>query len=798
MRGKTLWAMLFIVPALIGGVLTAAVLLTPLPEPDNPELTEILDASGKPVASLFTENRVEIPVDRMPKNLLNAIVAIEDDRFYRHRGIDPIGIGRAFVRNIQAGRVLQGGSTLTMQLARNLSFGGTRLGQQRTITRKLKEALLTIKLEYKYSKEQILGLYWNTIYLGRGAYGLERAAQTYFGKSLEQVPADQPLNLTLAEAAVLASLPQAPEYYSTDKGQAALESRKNLVLSKMAEQGHITPEEAEAAKRQTVTFQPPKKSRQEEVAYFVDYVNRELAERHPDVAGNLYRGGYRIFTTLDMSMQMAANSAVKEGLATIEGSTQETPEIALVAMDPETGYIRALVGGRDSAVERNRVLEKRQPGSTFKPFVYATALSTRQYVVTSTQPDVKREFPGAEAGKPWIVKNWDDEYSNRPETMRTALKRSLNTVTAGWMDVLKPEPVIELATKVGLESEYRPNLTIGLGSTAVTPLQMTTAFAALSNGGYRVVPIAVLRVEDREGKVYVEQSPSRTQALDTGVAFIVTELLKEVLRPGGTGSLGGSILGGQPAAGKSGTTDDSRDAWFVGYTPSLVAGVWTGYDDARPTRLLGGAHVSPIWGRFMREALAGITRKDWTPPPGVVAQEICSTTGLRPNASCPVGWEWYLKGTAPTRVDPTVHWPQVVPRFPGVPWAPPGTLPPGGTETPETTLPEREEAPPAGAQPPGTPGFSPPPAALPGATPPPATLPGATPPASISPGATPPASTTPPASPSEPVIRAPDAPPRGEPELELESLDEADRENDPSARLLPPDGRALQLYPAHP
>lgn len=693
MRGKAIWFILFVGPALIAGLLTAAVLLTPLPDPDNPEVTEILDATGAPVARLFTEDRIEIPVVRMPTHLLNAIVAIEDDRFYKHRGIDPVGILRALYHNIRAGKVVQGGSTLTQQLARNLSFEGARLGQQRTITRKIKEALITVKLEYKYSKEQILGLYWNSIYLGRGAYGLERAAQIHFGKSVRDVPEDQPIDLSLAESALLASLPQRPEYYASSKAEAreALKARRDLVLDRMAEQGYISPAEAEMAKRDAIAFAWERHSGQVDasagknstntpslpyVSYFVDYLTQELKERYPDVAENLRRGGYRIYTTLDPDLQRAAADAVQAGLKEIEASIQESPEVALVAMDPANGHIRALIGGREEQVHRNRALERQQPGSTFKPFVYATALATRNHVVTSTQMDTPREYPGREPGEKWLVENWEGKSSNKPETMRAALKRSLNTVTVAWMDILKPGPVIATAEKVGLEADYQQNLTIGLGTVEVTPLHMTTAFAALANGGERVKPIAVLRVEDRDGNVHTTQQPTRQSAMDPGVAFIVTDMLKDVLRPGGTGSSGGSWVSGWPAAGKSGTTDNSMDAWFVGYTPSLVAGVWTGHDEPGEYRLLGGAHVSPIWGRFMSAALREQRWTAWTPPPDVTAVEVCSITGLRPNASCPVVREWYLEGTAPTEVDDTVHWDQVVPQLPGVPWALPGQLPP--------------------------------------------------------------------------------------------------------------------------
>lgn len=674
---RVIWVVLLFVPALIAGLVTAAVILTPLPEPDNPEATEIVAADGETVvARIYAEDRVEIPVHRMPKHLLDAIVAIEDDRFYRHRGIDPLGILRAMVRNLRAGRIVEGGSTLTQQLARNLTFDGRRLGLRQTLDRKVKEAILTVKLEHRYSKEQILGLYWNTVYLGRGAYGLERAAQVYLGKSALAQPDGQPLDLSLAEAALLAALPQAPEWYSKEdpEAQADLKRRRDLILTRMAELGYVTPAEAEAAKAEPITFAPPRQ--EDEVApYFLDYVRREIEERFPRVAANLARGGYRVVTTLDPEIQKAAERAVAEGLEALKSSLGEEPEAALVALDPGTGEIRALVGGREQTVNRNRALEPRQPGSTFKPFVYAAALATRQYTVTSTQVDEEVKFPGREAGEYWVVRNWEGSSSKKPESMRTALKLSLNTVTAAWMNVLKPDPVIRLARSVGLEADYPDDLTIGLGTVSVSPLQMAAAYAALANGGYRVRPAAVLRIEDKYGNVLASQTPALERAMESGVAFIVTDMLKSVLQPGGTGSSGGAMLGGRPAAGKSGTTDDSVDAWFLGYTPDLVAAVWTGYDDRRATRLLGGRDVSPIWGRFMRDALADLPPKDWSPPPDVSLVSICTKTGLKPNATCPTAREWFLDGTAPAQIDSKIHWEQVVPTLPGIPWLPQALLP---------------------------------------------------------------------------------------------------------------------------
>ncbi|HWI60748.1 MAG TPA: PBP1A family penicillin-binding protein [Symbiobacteriaceae bacterium] len=642
--GKWLVAAALVLPVLVFAGFGLSVVLTPLPAPRMPEATEILDTSGARVANLFTENRVEVPVAEMPDYLLNAIVAVEDDRFFRHRGIDPLGVARAVVRNVQAGRVQEGGSTITQQLAKNMY-----LTHERTMARKVREAVLTMKLERTYTKREILGMYWNTIYLGSGTYGAEVASQTYFGKSVR--------DLTLAEAALLAGLPRSPEYYSPLNNAEAAVSRRNLVLDKMVQADFIGADEAARAKRQPLRLssKPSQLAQlQEEAPYFVDLIKRELAERYPDVAENLYKGGYDIYTTMDLTMQRAANEAVRRAMPAAEGTldTGAQPQVALVAMDPGTGYIKALVGGRETKVALNRALEPQQPGSAFKPFVYGAVLETRRYSAASTQLDAPAEFPGATPGKPWRPQNHGGKYSYAPAPMRTALRRSLNVVTAQWINTIKPPAVVDLAKRMGIESELADDLTLGLGSSAVTPLELTRAFAPLANGGYNVTPVAILKIVDRQGNLVAEQRPKRSRALDPGVAFIVTNLLKSVVGPGGTASTVSGYMGGRPVAGKTGTSDESRDAWFVGYTPDLVAGVWVGSDANTPSWREGGSAAAPLWATFASRALAGTRSRDWTPPAGVTGVEVCAETGRLPNSVCPTTREWFLSGTEPTEVEP--------------------------------------------------------------------------------------------------------------------------------------------------
>ncbi len=650
-----------ITPLTVAVGLYAAVALTPLPAPSNPEVTRFLDSKGNLIATRFQENRIEIPVTEMPDYLLDAIVAIEDDRFYKHRGIDVIGIGRAMLHNLLAGEIVEGGSTLTQQLAKNLY-----LSPERTLLRKIKEAILTIKLERSYTKKEILGIYWNTVYLGRGAYGVETAAQTLFGKSARDV--------TLDEAALLAGLPRAPEYYANR--EEAANQRRNLVLDKMAEHGLISPGEAAQAKQRPTRLRDTGMAGagpDVQAPYFIDYVVRELQDRHPEVAQNLRNGGYTIETSLDLSMQRAAEEAIARELPRDQGGADQEAELqaALVAIDPVTGYIRAFVGGRDQTVRINRVLEPQQPGSAFKPFVYAAALDSRRHTVMSTQPDEPVAFPGGAGGEPYRPNNYGNRYSYQQADMRRALRESLNVVAVQWMHTISPEPVISLARRMGIEQEIpRQDLSVALGSAEVSPLELTVAFAPFSNGGYAIRPISILRVLDRHGNVILDHGPERRPALDPGVAFIMTDLLKDVTRPGGTAANVAGYMGGRPVAGKTGTSDESRDAWFVGYTPDLVAGVWVGRDDNASGTGTGGSLAAPVWAHFMSRALSDRPHRDWSPPPNVVRQEVCALTGLLPNASCPVRREWFLRGTVPTEVDPTVHWDESLPDPSTIPWTP--------------------------------------------------------------------------------------------------------------------------------
>lgn len=646
-----------------------AVTLTPLPPPELPEATELYDVNGQLISRLFQENRVEVALSAIPRELRDALIAAEDERFYRHRGVDLRGVARAAVRNIMARKKVEGGSTITQQLARNLY-----LSHERTWTRKIREAILALKLEASYSKDEILSMYLNTIYLGQGAYGVEVASQTYFGKHVQ--------DLSLAEAALLAGLPRGPELYNPFTNPDLAVDRRNTVLQRMVEAGYLSQQAADAAAAEPLELAPPRPVGGE-AAYFVAHVQEQIAQHHPAIAEDLKAGGYRIHTTLDLQVQRAAHRALVDGLpqarADAEGVLQ--PQGAIVAMDPRTGAIRAMVGGRDyTNSPYNRATNAlRQPGSAFKPFLYATLLSTQYFTAASTQMCEYVEFPGGRGREPWRPTDFDprNPYHNHPMGMRDAIRVSDNVIAARWMDVIKPDRVIDTAHRLGIQSALTKDLTLALGTSEVTVLEMTRAFAAFANGGYRVEPISILRITDARGTVLVENQPRAAKVLDERVAYILTDLLQEVIRPGGTAGQVGRMVN-RPAAGKTGTTENSQDVWFVGYTPDLVAAVWAGNDDPNrplPGRLTASQLAAPIWGDLMARALSGRPATAFVRPPGITEAEVCTDSGLLATPFCPSRRELFIAGTEPTEVDPRAPlW------LPGMPGEAPDGVPgePGG------------------------------------------------------------------------------------------------------------------------
>lgn len=628
------------------------IFFVPLPEPVVPVATRVLDRNGELVASLFRENRVPVSLSDVPAVLQRGIVAVEDERFYSHHGIDIIGVARAAVRNIRAGRIVEGGSTITGQVARTLY-----LTQEVTLTRKVVEALLALKLERVYSKEEILELYLNQIYLGHGAFGVEVASHTYFGKSAKE--------LSLPEAAVIAGLPANPEGFSPYNDPDLALRRRNLVLDLWAAKGVVTAAQAEEAKAAPIVLafeEPPRPVG----SYFTDYVLSLIQERVPSLGmGDLLTGGYRIYTTLDVRLQRAAEEAVRDRMP--EGRPDEhgvlQPQVGLVAMDPTNGHILAMVGGRSFAeTQLNRAVPpgpgrdgvRRQPGSAFKPFLYAAVLESG-FPLTSTQVCEPVEFPSG-SGEPYRPTDYGPEpYHYAPLGIREAVRISDNVVAVRWAHRIGVSQVRRLAQRMGIDSALTEDLSLALGSSEVSVLEMARAYSTLANGGLRVWPLALLRVEDRFGKVVpgTEDRVRVERALDEAVAYLTTRLLEEPFRPRGTAAhLAYLLPPGTVFAGKTGTTDNQHDAWFVGYSPRLVCAVWVGSDT--PSRLpgSGGTLAGPVWAAFMARAHEDKPAGDFFEPPGIVHLEVCRETGLLPNPSCPTVEEIFIAGTEPRRR----HW----------------------------------------------------------------------------------------------------------------------------------------------
>lgn len=553
------------------------------------ESTQIYADTGELLAVVYEDqNREYVPLSQMPKHLIDATVAIEDKRFFEHNGVDFRGIGRALLEDIRNQRRSQGGSTITQQLARDVY-----LTKKKTLSRKLQEAILAVQIERKYSKPEILEMYLNRVFYGSGAYGVQAAARVYFNKNVSQ--------LNLPECAMLAALPRRPSSYSPYHDIELAKERRDIVLDEMAESGKITKAEAEAAKASPIklAFKRPSSARIRRAPYFVDYVLRELVDRYGDQ--NVYRGGLRVYTTLHTGIQAAADRAIREGIR--RNAYAHVSQGALVCMDPVSGYIRAMVGGVDyekSQLNRAYLIgHPRQPGSSFKPFVYAAALESGMTPQTRIL-DAPISYPGGPGGRMWTPHNYGGGYSGWV-TMTRAIARSINIPAIRTLDKIGIDKAIEMAHRLGVVSPISHNLSIAIGTSGVTVLEMAHAYCAFANGGLLPDPVCITRVTDREGGVIEEIHPRAHRVLSPDVAHAMDAMLREVVTSG-TASRGAGRI--PEARGKTGTTQSERDAWFIGYTPKLLAAVWVGNDDNSPMRhATGGVICAPIWADFMEEAL---------------------------------------------------------------------------------------------------------------------------------------------------------------------------------------------------
>ena len=567
--------------------------------------SQIYDVHGNLITTVHaTENRLPVKLSQVPKDLQNAFIATEDNRFYSHHGVDPIGIMRAIWVNIAHDGVAEGGSTITQQLARN-AF----LTQDRTLKRKIMEAMLAIRIEQYYTKQEILEMYLNQIYFGQGAYGVQAAAHVYFGKNVQ--------DLDLAQSAMLSGLPQSPNYYSPLTNYKAGKARQAVVLGQMVKYDYIDQATADKAKDEDLGLREKSEAAHSDnnASYFIDYVISEIAEKYGDDA--VYKDGLKIYTTIDMKAQDAAVQAMHNlpnFYTDDKGLTQ--PQGALIAINPHNGYIVAMVGGRGDDSFNRAVLAERQPGSAFKPFVYLAAIQDGMTPGT-VMDDKKIEFNG------WSPKNYEGTYSGQM-TLRYALQHSVNTIAVQLADAVGMRKVLNLASSLGittLDDSKDNNLAAALGglTNGVKPIDMAVAYGTLANGGVKVKPVAITKIVDRNGQVVEENSTEEQRVVDPKYAYVITNMLESVMS-GGTG--GGASIG-RPAAGKTGTTDESKDAWFVGYTPDLVAAVWMGDDYGIETLdgITGGTVPAVIWRDFMSQALNAmeIPASDFTVPPGAAS-----------------------------------------------------------------------------------------------------------------------------------------------------------------------------------
>ncbi len=601
-----------------------------LPKPDIPVASKIYDINNRVIATLYKQNRVELPISKITKDTQNAFVAVEDARFYKHFGLDPIRIIGAAWKNLKAGKTVEGGSTITQQTVKNLY-----LSREKTLDRKLTEAWLAIKFESKYTKDEILEMYLNQIYFGQGAYGIEVAARTYFDK-----PAS---DLNLAESALLAGLPKAPNTYSPFQNWEGAKKRQKIVLNRMVDEGYISQEEAKKAENEKIVLKSAEKETGK-APYVVNEVIKYITDNYENGAQMLFTEGLSIYTTIDLDMQKAADEAFNDGL-----SSRKNLQGALVAIDPSNGYIKAMVGGRDYASSKfNRATQAhRQPGSAFKPFLYTAAID-RGYTQASTLTCEPVEFPQG-TGSPYKPTDYgNNPYHNRPFILKKALAISDNIIAVKLANEIGPTVLVDYANRMGIESTLRPYLSLALGTSEVSPLEITGAYATIASGGIRSEPLLILKIEDKKKNPLEQNKPKQHRVISSETAYLVTDMMTAVLQPGGTASSLAGIIA-RPAAGKTGTTQNYRDAWFVGFTPELSVGVYIGYDEPKKSvGIPGGKIAGPIWANFIARALQDKTPVDFPIPANIVKAQITTDSGL---LSTPMSTDTmvasFLRGTEP-------------------------------------------------------------------------------------------------------------------------------------------------------
>jgi penicillin-binding protein 1A len=730
--------------------------ISSLTEYHPPIITTVYSDDGRKIAEFFEERRIIKPLEEIPQGLINAFIAAEDSRFYKHKGIDFYSIIRAFFKNLEAGTIVQGGSTITQQVTKSFL-----LTPEKSYTRKLKEAILAYRIDKAFNKTEILYLYLNQIYLGHGAYGVEAAAENYFGKSAK--------DLNLAECAILAGLPQAPSKYSPFRYPERAKQRQIYVLNRMVDEGYITNIEATEAINTPVEIKPRRNWYIEEIPYYTEQVRRYVEEKYG--RDMLYNQGLKIYTAANIEMQKIAEEEVEKGLyeldkrqgfrgpekhlapedieafsKTVQSGLEDHPlevgqtlkgvvikvddsqkvvtvrignalgqiaaedmewarkpdpevayfetkiklpsealhvgdvilvkvkakmkeadlwqlaleqepaaQAALLCLEAETGFVKVIVGGRDFRDSQfNRAFQsRRQPGSAFKPIIYSAALDKpfdepdKFYTPATVIIDSPIVFEDEERDFTWKPRNYKERFFG-PTLMRDALAKSRNVVTIKILQDIGVEYAIEYAKKLGINSDLSNNLSIALGSSGVSLLELTKAYSVFANQGYLIEPVFIVKIEDRDGNVLEEMAPERIKVIEKTTAYLMTHMLEGVVKYGTAWRI--KALN-RPVAGKTGTTNNLFDAWFIGYSPQYITGTWVGFDDEAPLGKAetGSRAASPIWLGFMTRILENKPLKVFEVPEGVVFTKIDAETGLLPIAeSKETAFVCFKEGTEPT------------------------------------------------------------------------------------------------------------------------------------------------------
>lgn len=609
---------------------------------------KVFDNQGRYVGRILPEKRYWVPIDRIPVFLQNAVVAVEDARFYEHSGIDFRGIARALVKDVVKGKLAEGGSTITQQLVKNKFLSG-----EKTIDRKLKEGRLAMELERKYTKKQILEMYLNEIYYGNGAWGIAQAARLYFDKNPEE--------LTDAECSLLAGVPKNPGRYNPLGKAAYVTGRRDVVLRRMAELSFISERQ-----RQNLRAHPPAVVQPGQASWYMAHIRNKLVERFgPHI---VEQGGLEVTSAMDLNLQKLAEKTLRDGVKRVSPQLQG----ALISLDPLTGNILAMVGGTDYAQSNyNRAIAaRRQPGSTIKPLIYAAALDVG--VTAASRWDDTPVSYNRGNNQRWTPLNYGRERFGQL-SLRQALAYSNNVITVKLLDSIGVPYFLDFAARMGLHLRTPNDLSLALGTDDVTLHDLVLAYTPLASGGMLPQTRTIIRIYDHNRKAWIDNSqPAAVPVLSPGVAYVTTNMLQDVMVYGTAKSLR-RFSQERPAAGKTGTTDDYRDAWFVGYTPQVITGVWVGYDKPKPggKGFTGGVVAAPIWEKFMRQALATKPAAEFTKPDNVIAVSIDPATGYLAAPGCPEKvTELFMEGTEPVEYCPE-HRGNLLPEAP-----PPLTAPP--------------------------------------------------------------------------------------------------------------------------